>query len=113
MKKAYLFGIVVLALVTGACTSTFLISKDGKGYFIGSRAKTLHRMLCKDGDLVKVLADTRLNESMQNDLFRYNCTEQKSGKKVKEIYASMTPVQRKDLRMAFRTNGYDINYMPC
>lgn len=113
MKKSFLFGIVVLALVTGACTSTFLVSKDGKGYFIGSRSKTLHRMLCDSGDLQKILADTRLAAPMKADFYRYNCTAEKSREKITNVFAAMTPVQRKDLRMAFRTNGYDINYLPC
>lgn len=113
MKKVFLSGIVVLALFIGACTNTFLVSKDGKGYFVGSKSKTFHRMLCDTGDLKKILADTALPGEMRADLYKYNCTAEKSGEKVREMYVAMKPVQRKDLRTAFRRNGYDINYMPC
>ena len=96
-----------------ACTDTFLVSKDGKGYFVGSKSKNLHRMLCDSGDLKNIIADTHLSQDLKADLYRYNCTPEKSGKKVREMYVAMSPVQRKDLRTAFRRNGYDINYMPC
>jgi hypothetical protein len=29
------------------------------------------------------------------------------------LYSDLTPEQRKDLRLAFRKQGYDINYYPC
>ena len=114
MKKTLLSIVVLLsAMAISACTDTFLVSKDGKGYFVGSKSKNLHRMLCDTGDLKKILADTALPGAMSADLYKYNCTVEKSGKKVREMYVAMSPVQRKELRTAFRRNGYDINYMPC
>lgn len=113
MTKRLLAGITASAVFTYACTSTFLVSKDGRGYFLGNDSKAIYKMLCESGDLTKILSDAQLPQDMKGDLYRYNCSPERSGEKVKEIYASMTPGQRKDLRMAFRRNGHDINYLPC
>lgn len=112
MRK-YFLVMVATAIITGGCSSTFLISKDGKGYFLGSNSSSIFKMLCDSGDLTKVLSDTKLPPKMKDDLYRYNCSSERSGDKVKEIYASMTHDQRKDLRSAFKNNGYDVNYLPC
>ena len=106
-------AIAALALVGSACTSTFLMSRNGHGYFLGSASSSVYAMLCESGDLKKVLADTKLSPAMQGDLYTYNCSPERSGKMVREIYAAMSPEQRKDLRLAFKHNGYDINYLPC
>ncbi|GAB4406449.1 MAG: hypothetical protein OHK0032_01480 [Thermodesulfovibrionales bacterium] len=113
MSKYLLIVIASVAILSTACTSTFLVSKDGKGYFWGSDSNAIYRMLCDSGDLKKILSDTRFSEAMKNDLYRYNCSTDRSGERVKQIYASMTPEQRKELRNAFKNNGYDINYLPC
>lgn len=113
MKTVRPFVVLAAVLLLAACSSTFVVSKDGKGYFLGSRSADLYRMLCESGDLKRVLADTRLSEELRGELYRYNCTAEKSGDKVRQIYAAMTSEQRKDLRTAFTRNGYDINYMPC
>ncbi len=112
MKK-YFLVIVAAAIIAGGCSSTFLVSKDGKGYFFGSKSEAIYRMLCESGDLSKVLADVNLPKEMKDDLYRYNCSSERSGEKVKQIFASMNHDQRKDLRAAFKNNGYDINYLPC
>lgn len=106
-----LLALSVLTLTAG-CSSTFLVSKDGRGYFFGRDRDELYRMLCDSGDLKKILEDTNLLQDVKDNLYKYNCT-QRSGDKVKEIYASLTVEQRKDLRTAFKMNGYDINYLPC
>ncbi len=113
MRRWLSAGVAAAAVFTGACSSTFLVSKDGRGYFIGNDSKAVYKMLCESGDLGKILSDTQLPQDMRGNLYKYNCSPERSGEKVKEIYASMTPGQRKDLRMAFRHNGYDINYLPC
>jgi len=114
MKKTLFAGIAAVALVTGACSSsTFLVHKGGKAYYLGNESKTMEAMICDSGDLKKILSGTELTKQMKTDLYRYNCSAEKSGKQVKEIYALMTPGQRKGLRVAFKENGYDINYRPC
>lgn len=102
-----------LILLVGGCSSTFLISKDGKGYFFGSKSEAIYRMLCDSGDLRKILKDaTKIPEPTKEAIYQSNCIN-RSGERVKEIYAAMTPEERKDLRNAFKLNGYDINYLPC
>ena len=113
MNRILLIGLAAAAFLAGGCSSTFLVSKDGQGYFLESNAKSLQRMLCDSGDLRQVLSVTHLKQGMKDEFFRYNCTEERSGQKIKEIFAVMTPVERKELRLAFKSNGYDINYLPC
>lgn len=109
--KRLIVGFLIL-LVSG-CSSTFLISKDGKGYFFGSKSDAIYRMLCDSGDLRKILKDaTKIPETTKEEIYQFNCVN-RSGERVKEIYAAMTPEERKDLRNAFKLNGYDINYLPC
>jgi len=102
----------VLILVTAGCTSNFLITKDGKAYFFGSRGEAIYKMLCESGDLKTILADTKLPQDTKSEIYRYNCTEP-SKEKLKEVVASMTPEDRRDLRISFQTHGYDINRINC
>ncbi len=112
MKTWSFISIAGMALLSGACSSEFLVYKDGRGYFLGSNSKAKYEMLCASGDLEKVLAATHLSKDMKDALYKYNCSAERSGDKVKQIYASMTPEQRKDIRNAFRNNGYEINQGP-
>lgn len=113
--KTKLFCIVipVMAVFLSSCSSTFLVSKDGRGYFLGSKSRSIHLMLCDSGDLKKILSDTTFPQNIKNDIYRYNCTEERSSEKVKQLFSSMTVEQRKELRTAFKSNGYDVNYLPC
>jgi hypothetical protein len=113
LKRMSAWGLAAVAAALSACSSTMLVSKDGKGYFLGSGSNAAYRMLCESGDLRKVLADTRLPEGTREDLYKYNCSSERSGDRVKQIYAALTAAERKDLRLAFTRNGYDINYLPC
>jgi hypothetical protein len=101
------------ALLTAACSSTFVATKDGRGYFLGSGSSEAYKLFCASGDLKHILEDTRLSGEVKNELFQYNCGAERSKEKVRQVYASMTPEQRKDLRSAFKRNGYDVNYMHC
>lgn len=98
-----------------ACTaSTFVASKDGKGYYLGSDSQAAFQMFCESGDLAKILAQTgQIDQNMRDDLYRYNCGPDRSTAKVKQLFASMTKAQRKELRQSFKRNGYDINIMQC
>lgn len=113
MSRWVLAGVAMTAFFTGACTSTFMVSKDGKGYMLGSNSTAIYQMLCESGDLKKILADTQLSRQLKTDLYRYNCSPERSRDKVKEIYVSMAPEERKELRIAFKSNGYDVNAMHC
>jgi hypothetical protein len=115
MKKEWLVGFaVMLAVALGACaSSTFVASKDGKGFYLGNSSNAAYLMFCESGDLRKILAGTQLPSETKDELYRSNCGPERSKDKVKQAYASITPAQRKDLRLAFKNNGYDINYLPC
>jgi hypothetical protein len=113
MKNWFLLSVAGLALLTGACSPVFMVQKEGvekRGRFLGS--KTTSEMLCDSGDLLKVLEDTHFSKELKETFYRYNCSEQ-SSEKVKQIFASMTSEQRKDIRTAFRKNGYLINSGAC
>lgn len=113
MNRMLVCALAAAAMLGVGCSSTFLVSKDGQGYFLESNSKTLQVMLCDSGDLQKVLSDTRLSTEMKESFYRFNCTAERSGQKVKELFTAMTPGERKELRLAFKNNGYDINYLPC
>jgi hypothetical protein len=113
MKHALLWLILAVALGMWACSSTFVASKDGRGYYLGNESKTAYTTFCESGDLQKILTTTQLPEEMKDKLYRYNCGTDRSSSKVKQLYASLTPEQRKELRTSFKNNGYDINYIPC
>jgi hypothetical protein len=104
-------SIAAMALLTCACGSTFLVSKDGKGFYFGNNTKAMYEMLCTTGDFEKVLAVTHLSNELKGTLYQYNCSNERSGDRVKRIYASMTPEQRKDIINSFRKNGFAINVM--
>ena len=110
MKTWILITAVSMAMVAGACTDTFLVYKQGKGYFLGSDSAGKYELLCTSGDMEKVLADTQLSAEMKDSLYKYNCSEERSGEKITEIYLAMNAEQRKDIRTAFKKNGYEINH---
>ncbi len=112
-NKLFLIVLILGAFLAASCSSTFRICKDGKGYFLGSSSKDLNRWLCEAGDLARILSEARLSAEKKEDLYKYNCSPVQSVAKVKQVYAAMTPEERKSLRIAFKKNGYDINAMTC
>ncbi len=113
MKTWFFISIAVTAFFASACSDTFLVYKEGQGYFMGSNSKAVYDKLCVSGDFEKILASSQLSSEMKDALYKYNCSAERSGDKVKQLFASMTPEQRKDIKSAFRSNGYAINYLPC
>lgn len=102
--------------MTCSCASTFLVSKEGsekRGRFLGSASNSMYEMLCASGDLMRVLESTHFNKDMKEAFYQSNCSTERSFDKVKQIFASMTPEQRKDIRTAFKKNGYSINSGGC
>ncbi len=114
MKYSVILASALAAILTSACTSTFVAYKNGHGYFLGNGSEDAYHLFCESGDLKNILATTTtLGQDLKDELYRSNCGEERSRQKVREVYQSMTPEQRKDLRLAFKKNGYDINYMHC
>ena len=104
----------VVALLAAGCSSTFTLRKDGgRSYFFGSRDEGLYRLLCESGDLRTILDDTSLQGEVKEALYKANCSPERSREQVKQIYASLAPEQREDLRTSFKNHGYDVNFMPC
>ncbi len=103
-----------IPVIIAGCSSTFVVTKDGRGYFFGSKSEGLYKMMCESGDLLKILNDTQLPPDIKDNLYKYNCVlSERSKDKVKEIYVSLKPEQRRDLRLTFQKHGYDINYLAC
>jgi hypothetical protein len=113
MKTFIFISITAMAFITGACTDTFLLGKGRTGYFYGSKSNAIFDMLCTSGDLEKVLLDSHLSQERKDTIYKYNCSAERSGEKVKQIYASMAVEERKDIKNAFRKNGYEINHILC
>ncbi len=113
MEKRLLCVIAGTALLAAGCSSTFMMVKNGSGYILGSESNAMYSMLCESGDLQKILLDAQLGQGTKDDLYRYNCSPDRSRDKVKQVYASMVPAERKALRVAFKSNGYEINAMHC
>ncbi len=112
MKTVQLLLVSLCLISAAACTSNFLITKDGKTFFFGSRDEAIYKMLCESGDLKAILADTKLPDNKKEDVYKYNCTTP-SSEQLREVVASMTPEQRRDLRLSFQVHGYDINRINC
>jgi hypothetical protein len=111
--KLLLSILAVSALFFSACSSTFVVSKGGKGYYLGNGSNAAYTMFCSSGDLDKILAGTQLSRDMRDNLYQVNCGPDRSSEKVRQVYASLTPDLRKELRKSFRDHGYDINYINC
>ena len=109
-----LIVVVVAALLMGGCTSTtFMISKGERSYYLGRKSSALYDMLCASGDLRRVLAETTIAMELKEDFYRYNCTDDVSREKVLSVYVFFTPEEKKELKSAFRRHGYDINSVNC
>jgi len=84
----YISGALICGIIffISACTSTFVASKDGKGYHMGSSSDAAYGMFCDSGDLKRILATTTFSQELK---------------------------QRKELRISFKNNGYEVNIMRC
>ncbi len=111
--KALHFIIAGLFFFAAGCSSTFMMVKNGTGYMLGSESNEVYHILCESGDLQKILLEAQLRQDAKDDLYKYNCSPERSRDKVKQVYASMVPAERKSLRLAFKSNGYEINAMHC
>ena len=106
-------GLLAVLFLAGCAASTFIVSKDGRAYYLGTKSDAVYRMLCKSGDLEHVLTETSVPDDLKQDFYRYNCSEERSKEKVVSLYTFFTPEEKEQLKSAFRRHGYDINYVPC
>jgi len=114
MNRMLVTTFAAAALLAVGCSSTFLVSKNGYGYFLESNAKSLQTMLCDSGDLQKILSDTHLAKDVKENFYRFNCTAERSGEKVKQLFTAGVQEQRLRrqlpalLRQAPVTSGPDV-----
>jgi hypothetical protein len=109
-----IFAILFTAMfLTGCAMTTFIISKDNRAYYLGRKSDSLYQMICKSGDLEAVLSETSMPEELKKELYRYNCTDERSKERVVALYNYLTPEEKEELKSAFRRHGYTINYVPC
>lgn len=114
MKTWLFIAIAGVVLVTGACAPTFMVGKrDKMGVYLGSKSKAAYDAMCSSGELEKVLASTQFSKEMKDTFYRYNCSEEASAQSLKKLFASMTRAERKDIKNAFKKNGYSINGGEC
>lgn len=104
---------MLLTPLVGCGPTTFIISKDNRAYYLGRKSDSLYEMLCKSGDLEKILSDTSMPEDLKKELYRFTCTEERSKEKVVALYNFLTPEEKEDFKSIFRRHGYTINYVPC
>jgi len=111
MNTHALIAIVALlaALTAGCGDANFLVYKDAKHFYVTSNGETLKKVLCESGDINRILTDSRLPEAMQKDLREGICSPNKVKDRLLAILENMTPEQRSALKLAFQTNGYEIN----
>ncbi len=108
-----LLGLMGAVLLAGCTTTTFIVSKDGRAYYLGRKGRGLYDMICKSGDLKTVLSETSLTDDLKEEFYRYSCTDEQSKEKVVALYTFLTPEEKKQLKSGFWRHGYDINYVPC
>jgi hypothetical protein len=115
MKKYIMLSAVILVAVflAGCGATTFIISKDSQAYYLGRKSDRLYEMICKSGDLEAVLSETSMPDDLKKDLYRYNCTDERSKERVVALYNYLSPEEKDELKSAFRRHGYTINYVPC
>jgi hypothetical protein len=113
--RTWLFISIIagMTLITGACSAPmFMVSIKGDermGQFLGKKTDFMYELLCVSGGLQKVLETTQWNTEMKEEFYQSNCSTGRSYDKVRRIYKAMTREQRKDIRTAFKKNGYAIN----
>ncbi len=106
--------ILLLLIVAGCASSTFVITKGGEhGYYFGRVSKSLQKILCKSGDFRKILRDAQIPEHTKPEFYRYVCTEDANRDKVVSLYQFLSPEEKESLKRAFIKHGYTVNYVPC
>ena len=117
MRHRSLLAILgVIAAVTSSlglagCASTFLVTKDCYSAFLDSDENKLYNMLCETEDFRKIIAAAAIPQDKKDILYKALCKD-RSGEKVRNLYASLTEQEKESLKLSFQTQGYDINYKP-
>lgn len=103
------FAAVVSMILAGCSSTNFLVYKDAKHFYVTSKSDTLRQMLCESGDLAKISRDAALPDRTQKELHDSICATDKVKERVLAALESMSKEQRSALKLAFQTNGYEVN----
>src|ERR1700690_495383 len=114
--RSFLAILGVIEVVTSSlglvgCASTFLVSKDCYTSFLDGNERRLYSMLCETEDFRKIIAAAAIQQNKKDSIYKALCKE-RSGEKVRNIYASFSKQEKDSLKLSFQTQGYDINYRP-
>lgn len=109
MKIATLAILAAAVTISGCSSGNFLVYKDAKHFYVTSKGETLRTMLCDSGDLARITRDAGLRDQLQSDLQSSICATDKVKERVLTVLEGMTPEERKALKLAFQTNGYQVN----
>ena len=110
-KLTVLSGAMAIAAtcIAGCGSGNFLVYKDAKHFYVTSTGPELRRILCDSGDMAKIAKDSKLPDSLQNDLKDGICSSNKVKERLMATLEGMNKDQRTALKHAFQQNGYDIN----
>lgn len=113
-NKRYLILIIGILSVAACAPTTFLVQKgENKAYYFGSERKEAYELLCKSGDLKRILRDAELEEEIKKELYEYVCGQDRSFEEVISIYVFLSPEEKKALKSAFVMHDYIINTVRC
>jgi hypothetical protein len=108
-------GLVTAAILL-SCTAmagcggpNFMVYKNSKHFYVTSNGQSLRTVLCDSGDMDRIARDSNLPEKLQQEIKGEICASKKVKERLLATLEGMSPEQRKDLKMAFRKNDYDIN----
>ncbi len=113
MKTWFFISLAGIVMMTGACAkSTVRVYKDGYSFSLGSGSKVKYDMLCASGDLKKILEATQLGTEMKDNLYKYNCSAERSSDAVNQLYTALTIEEKKNIKSAFKNYGYKLFICP-
>ena len=112
MRMTVVTRMILLAsacLFMAACSSNFLVYKQGRHFYVTSTGQELKTILCDSGDLKRILVESKLEQPLQNKLDESICGTGKVRERVLAVLEDMSREERSSLKTSFQAHGYDIN----
>ncbi|MDU0458488.1 MAG: hypothetical protein RW306_07095 [Geobacteraceae bacterium] len=114
MRMTVVIRMTLLAsacLLMAACSSNFMVYKQGRHFYVTSTGQELKAVLCDSGDLKRILGESKLNLPLQNKLDESICGTGKVRERVLAVLEEMSREERSNLKVSFQAHGYDINHV--
>lgn len=114
MRMTVVIRMTLLAsacLLMAACSSNFMVYKQGRHFYVTSTGQELKAVLCDSGDLKRILAESKLDLPLQGKLDESICGTGKVRERVLAVLEDMSREQRSSLKTSFQAHGYDINHV--